>query len=253
MRPWPVGPPGAAGPATRALDEEPDPQRTCFERDRDRIVHSTAFRRLAGKTQVLVFPTDHQRTRLTHALEVAQVATAIAPGVGLNVALTEAIALGHDCGHGPGGHASEDAFDVFLPGATTTPWGCRRRADRAQPVRARPSTASATTPGRARPRPPSRARSSAGPTGSPTAPTTWRTPLSAGIVDLDDLPAVGADPSSASGAQLLDLHRRAHRRTAPPASWAWTPARGRSAGGLRRVQLRAHLPPPGVGGTGPRR
>ena len=65
---------------------------------------------------MFVFPADHQRTRLTHALEVAQVATAVARAVGLNVALTEAIALGHDCGHGPGGHASEDAFDQFVPG-----------------------------------------------------------------------------------------------------------------------------------------
>jgi dGTPase len=97
-----------------ARAEEPDPLRTCFERDRDRILHSAPFRRLAGKTQVFVYPGDHQRTRLTHALEVAQVATAVARAVGLNVALTEAIALGHDCGHGPGGHASEDAFASFL-------------------------------------------------------------------------------------------------------------------------------------------
>ncbi|MBU6215868.1 MAG: HD domain-containing protein, partial [Acidobacteria bacterium] len=99
-----------------ARDEEPDPERTCFERDRDRILHSTAFRRLAGKTQVFVLPDDHQRTRLTHALEVAQVAVAIARAVGANVALTEAIALGHDCGHGPGGHASEDAFSPYVDG-----------------------------------------------------------------------------------------------------------------------------------------
>jgi dGTPase len=79
-------------------------------------LHSNAFRRLAGKTQVFVFPTDHQRTRLTHALEVTQVATAVAQATGLNVALTEAIALGHDCGHGPGGHASEEAFDQFIAG-----------------------------------------------------------------------------------------------------------------------------------------
>lgn len=104
------------GAGDRAISEDPDPRRTCFERDRDRILHSTSFRRLAGKTQVFVFPADHQRTRLTHALEVAQVATAMSRAVGLNVALTEAIALGHDCGHGPGGHASEDAFDRFVPG-----------------------------------------------------------------------------------------------------------------------------------------
>src|SRR4030095_13289050 len=119
--------PGAAfadGSGSRAIAEEPDDERTCFERDRDRIFNSTAFRRLAGKTQVVVFPSDHQRTRLTHALEVAQVATAIARGIGVNVTLADAIALGHDCGHGPGGHASEDAFDVFIPdGYDHGPWG----------------------------------------------------------------------------------------------------------------------------------
>ncbi len=114
----------ASGAGDRLISEQPDPERTCFERDRDRIVHSTAFRRLAGKTQVVVFPTDHQRTRLTHALEVSQVATSLARGIGANVALAEAIALGHDCGHGPGGHASEDAFDAFLPeGYDHGPWG----------------------------------------------------------------------------------------------------------------------------------
>ncbi len=114
----------AHGAGNRAIDEGPDAERTCFERDRDRIVHSPAFRRLAGKTQVVVYPTDHQRTRLTHALEVAQVATSIARGVGANVSLTDAIALGHDCGHGPGGHASEDAFDAFIPeGYDHGPWG----------------------------------------------------------------------------------------------------------------------------------
>jgi dGTPase len=114
----------AIGAGVRAQAEEPDEWRTCFERDRDRILHATSFRRLAGKTQVFVFPQDHQRTRLTHALEVAQVATAMARACRLNVALTEAIALGHDCGHGPGGHASEDALDPFLPGGFDhAPWG----------------------------------------------------------------------------------------------------------------------------------
>jgi len=106
----------AWGAGNRAAEEEPDPWRTCFERDRDRILHANAFRRLSGKTQVFVFPEDHQRTRLTHALEVAQVAMAVAGPLGLNVALTEAIALGHDCGHGPGGHASEDALSPYVEG-----------------------------------------------------------------------------------------------------------------------------------------
>lgn len=106
----------ADGAGARLRSEEPDAIRTCFERDRDRILHASAFRRLAGKTQVFVFPDDHQRTRLTHALEVAQVATAIAQTCRLNVDLTEAIALGHDCGHGPGGHASEDALSPYVPG-----------------------------------------------------------------------------------------------------------------------------------------
>ena len=79
------------GAGDRAVPEEPDPMRTCFERDRDRILHSTAFRRLAGKTQVFVFPEDHQRTRLTHALEVAQVARAVAAALGLDAALAEAL------------------------------------------------------------------------------------------------------------------------------------------------------------------
>ncbi|MEP7115626.1 MAG: HD domain-containing protein [Ilumatobacteraceae bacterium] len=106
----------AVGSGLRSIDETPDPWRTCFERDRDRILHASAFRRLAGKTQVFVFPDDHQRTRLTHALEVAQVATSVARALGLNVDLTEAIALGHDCGHGPGGHASEDALSPYVEG-----------------------------------------------------------------------------------------------------------------------------------------
>jgi dGTPase len=106
----------ATGAGNRSLAEEPDPYRTCFERDRDRILHAPSFRRLAGKTQVFVFPDDHQRTRLTHALEVAQVAVAVARALRLNITLTEAIALGHDCGHGPGGHASEDALSPYLDG-----------------------------------------------------------------------------------------------------------------------------------------
>ena len=112
------------GSGDRHTEEEPDPYRTCFERDRDRILHDSAFRRLAGKTQVFVFPGDHQRNRMTHALEVTQVARSVAQALSLNVPLVEAMALGHDCGHGPGGHASEDALSPFLEeGFDHAPWG----------------------------------------------------------------------------------------------------------------------------------
>ncbi|CAN5778105.1 deoxyguanosinetriphosphate triphosphohydrolase [soil metagenome] len=107
----------AEGGGHRARPEAPDRYRTCFERDLDRIHHSRPFRRLAGKCQVFIAPDDdHLRTRLTHAIEVAQVATSIARGAGLNVALVAAAAMGHDCGHGPAGHASEEALSPFVPG-----------------------------------------------------------------------------------------------------------------------------------------
>jgi dGTPase len=96
----------------RRHPEEAHPFRTLYQRDRDRIVHSTAFRRLMYKTQVLVSQTnDHHRTRLTHTLEVAQISRTIARQLGLNEDLTEAIALAHDLGHPPFGHAGETALD----------------------------------------------------------------------------------------------------------------------------------------------
>lgn len=107
----------AQGAGSRSVPELADPFRTCFERDLDRIHHSRAFRRLAGKCQVYVAPEDdHLRTRLTHAIEVCQVAVSIARPTGLNVALTAAAATGHDCGHGPAGHASEGALSPFVEG-----------------------------------------------------------------------------------------------------------------------------------------
>ncbi len=100
----------------RERPEEPSPVRTEFQRDRDRILHSKAFRRLKHKTQVFVAPTgDHYVTRLTHTLETAQIARTIARALDLNEDLTEAMGLGHDLGHTPFGHAGESALAELLP------------------------------------------------------------------------------------------------------------------------------------------
>jgi dGTPase len=99
----------------RERDEPPDDLRTCFQRDRDRIVHTKAFRRLKHKTQVFLAPEgDHYRVRLTHTLEVSQIARTAARALRLNEDLTEAIALGHDLGHTPFGHLGEQALSPFL-------------------------------------------------------------------------------------------------------------------------------------------
>ena len=100
----------------RLRAEEEDAIRPAFQRDRDRIVHSKAFRRLKHKTQVFLAPTgDHYRTRLTHTLEVSQIARTIAKVLRLNEELTEAIALGHDLGHSPFGHAGERVLKELIP------------------------------------------------------------------------------------------------------------------------------------------
>jgi len=99
----------------REREERPDPIRTAFQRDRDRIVHSKAFRRLKHKTQVFISPEgDHYRVRLTHTLEVSQIARTIARALRLNEDLTEAISLGHDLGHTPFGHLGERALTPYL-------------------------------------------------------------------------------------------------------------------------------------------
>jgi dGTPase len=106
----------AADSRGRVREESPDEYRTCFERDRDRIVHSKAFRRLKHKTQVFLNPEDdHVITRLTHTLQVHQIARSIAAALSLNEALAEAIALGHDVGHTPFGHTGEEALSPYFP------------------------------------------------------------------------------------------------------------------------------------------
>jgi dGTPase len=101
----------------RQRPEAEDPIRPAFQRDRDRIVHSKAFRRLKHKTQVFFSPAgDHYRTRLTHTLEVSQIARTIAKVLGLHEELTEAVSLGHDLGHTPFGHAGERVLNELVPG-----------------------------------------------------------------------------------------------------------------------------------------
>lgn len=107
-----------AAEATRPVREEESPLRTAFMRDRDRIIHSKSFRRLKHKTQVFIGPIgDHYRTRLTHTLEMSQIARTMARALRMNEDVTEAIALAHDLGHTPFGHAGEDALrKIYDPG-----------------------------------------------------------------------------------------------------------------------------------------
>ncbi|MDH5596977.1 MAG: HD domain-containing protein, partial [Candidatus Peregrinibacteria bacterium] len=101
----------------RKFKEEEDGYRTCFQRDRDRVIHSKAFRRLNGKTQVFIAGYgDHYRSRLTHSMEVAQFGRDIARMLNLNQDLAEAISLAHDLGHTPFGHAGQDAMNEVMEG-----------------------------------------------------------------------------------------------------------------------------------------
>ena len=163
---------------------EPEDLRTAFERDRDRILHAKAFRRLKHKTQVFIDPDgDHFVTRLTHTLQVTQIARALAEALALNETLAEAIALGHDVGHSPFGHTGEEALSPYFPGG----WHHAAQSVRIFEVLEdlnltwEVRTASGRTAGRStRRRPPARASASGTPTGSPTSPTTRWTPSGPG-------------------------------------------------------------------------
>ena len=103
------------GAAAGSIPSRPSPTRSEFQRDRDRIIHSSAFRRLKHKTQVFVYHEgDHFRTRLTHTIEVSQIARALARSLGLDEDLAEALALSHDLGHTPFGHTGEDVLDARM-------------------------------------------------------------------------------------------------------------------------------------------
>lgn len=158
----------------RLVPEEECPLRTCYQRDRDRIIHCKSFRRLKQKTQVFLSPEgDHYRTRLTHTLEVNQIARTIARALRLNEDLTEAIALGHDLGHTPFGHAGERALNKLCPGGFKHYQQSVRVVDKLEKnfqglnLTGRCATASSATP-RASGPPRWKARRCAMPTASPT-------------------------------------------------------------------------------------
>ena len=216
----------------RLRAEAEDDVRPAFQRDRDRIIHCKAFRRLKHKTQVFFAPTgDHYRTRLTHTLEVSQIARTIAKVLRLHEELTEAIALGHDLGHTPFGHAGERVIDALMPGGFNHYEQSLRIVDVLEndgrglnltwEVRdgiAKHSKGKSRRAGRhgrrrcARAR--SKGRSCASPTSSPTSTTTSTMRSRAGLLQAERPAARAGRACSAHSSS--DAHRHAGRRTSSP-------------------------------------
>ena len=179
----------------RARPEEPCGVRTCFQVDTDRIVYCKSFRRLKHKTQVFLQPEgDHYRTRMTHTLEVSRIARTIARGLALNEDLTEAIALGHDLGHTPFGHAGERLLNSIVPGGFAHFRQSLRVVERLEKegaglnltwevrngIERHTGGEDAATPWRG--------RWSVWPTRSPTSTTTSRMPCGGGVIYPIDIP-----------------------------------------------------------------
>ena len=248
-------------PGASAGEPEPDsPVRTPFQRDRDRIVHSKAFRRLKHKTQVFVAPEgDHYRTRLTHTLEACGIARTVARALGLNEDLTEAIGLGHDLGHPPFGHIGEEALDAALRER------CDARLQAQRPLAAGRRRARARRPG---PEP-----DRAGPRRHPqphrlaTSRRRWRggscklvdrvayinhdidDALRAGILRPDDLPRGG---DRAARADRLEADRHAWSRDIverSAGSRRHRPERGGRRGDAAAAQVHVRPRLPGAGGA----
>ena len=213
--------------------------RTPFQRDRDRIVHSKAFRRLKHKTQVFIAPEgDHYRTRLTHTLETCFIARTVARALGLNEDLTEAIGLGHDLGHPPFGHIGEEALDEALRDRGADGFQHNRHSLRVvdvlerdghglnltEPVRDGILNHTGLDASRRR----SRGGSCGWSTGSPTSTTTSTTRVRAGILAEDDLPAA-RDRAARPDRRGADRHAGARHRRDARASAATSPSPTRSA------------------------
>ncbi len=241
----------------RERPEKPSPVRTEFQRDRDRILHSKAFRRLKHKTQVFISPEgDHYRTRLTHTLELSQIARTIARALNLNEDLTEAIALGHDLGHTPFGHIGEAVLDKLCPGGFRHYEQSLRVVDKLENdgqglnltrevrdgiLKHSKGQGEVIPSDRGRCRSPSRGRSCAWPTSSPTSTTTSTTPSAPASSPTATSPNRAASSWASKYAKRIDtIVIDVHQRNAEE-----RPGDHRHLGaGLRRAAAAARFPFP---------